>query len=115
RIEKPDGRMNGRYHPGNGGAGVIIYVMDTGVMANHVELSGRVIAGYDVTASIAVGASHCESNNKALEPCFENLEELAGSSHGTSVASLAAGRQVGVAPAAKIVSIRVMNEATLAT
>jgi len=43
------------------------------------------------------------------------MGELIGSEHGTSVASIAAGSNIGVAPQASIVSIRVMNESALAT
>ena len=119
RIDKVDGRLDGTYHRQFDGAGVVVYVMDTGVLAAHAEFlqngGTRVIAGYDETASVRTGASTCTSPNKALAPCFANYSELAGASHGTSVASLVAGREVGVAPEAMIVSIRVMNESALAT
>ncbi len=115
RIDKPDGTLDGQYHPGSGGRGAVVYVMDTGVLASHVEFNGRVIAGYDVAGSVTIGNSTCRSANKALQPCIANFDELAGSSHGTSVASIIAGRNVGVAPRADIVSIRVMNESALAT
>jgi subtilisin family serine protease len=45
----------------------------------------------------------------------QSLDELAASSHGTAVASIIGGRTVGVAPAATLVSVRVMNERGLAT
>jgi subtilisin family serine protease len=93
--------------------------MDTGVLASHDEFAGpsgsRIIAGYDATQAVTVGNSACTSTNKALQPCYRNFGELAGASHGTSVASLVAGRNVGVAPEASVVSIRVMNESALAT
>jgi subtilisin family serine protease len=93
--------------------------MDTGVMASHSEFASssgtRVIAGYDATRWVDVGHSRCISGDKAIAPCFANLDELAAASHGTGVASIAAGRHVGVAPEAMIVSIRVMNERGLAT
>lgn len=119
RIDQRDGILDGEYHRRASGAGVVVYVMDTGVMAGHGEFAGaagsRVIAGFDETRSVAIGASTCASPNKAVMPCFSNYDELAGASHGTSVASIAAGRNVGVAPEASIVSIRVMNESALAT
>ena len=93
--------------------------MDTGVMASHAEFASpagsRVIAGFDATRSVSVGVSTCVSTDRSLIPCFSNAMELVGASHGTSVASLVAGRNVGVAPEAMIVSVRVMNEAALAT
>jgi subtilisin family serine protease len=73
------------------------------------------VAGFDATGSVEIGRSRCQSDDKATAPCYENLDELPASSHGTSVASIAAGRNIGVAPEAAVVSIRVMNERGLAT
>jgi serine protease len=115
RIDQRDATLDGRYHRRHSGAGTVVYVMDTGVMASHVEFGGRVIAGIDVAQSVTIGTSACNSPNKALQPCFSNLNELTGASHGTSVASLVAGQNVGVAPESVIVSVRVMNESALAT
>jgi len=119
RIDQTDANLDGLYHHRHGGAGSVVYIMDTGVMAAHDEFATptgpRVIAGYDAAKSVAIGASQCTSANKALAPCYQNFAELTGSSHGTSVASLVAGAHVGVAPDAMIVSIRVMNEGALAT
>lgn len=119
RIDQSDGVLDGQYRRRALGAGVVVYVMDTGVMAAHTEFAtpagSRVIAGFDASHSVVVGVSNCTSTNKALIPCFSNTMELAGAQHGTSVASLVAGRNVGVAPEAMIVSIRVMNESALAT
>jgi subtilisin family serine protease len=120
RIDQLDGVLDGQYHRRGAGAGAVIYVMDTGILASHAEFTKgdgttRVIAGFDVTKSVNVGASRCASANKALRPCYEDMGELIGSEHGTSVASIAAGANIGVAPAASVVSIRVMNESALAT
>ncbi len=115
RIDQPDATLDGQYHRGHGGAGTVVYVMDTGVLASHVEFGGRVIAGFDVAQGVTVGRSSCKSPDKALQPCIANYNELPGASHGTSVASIIAGRNVGVAPEADIVSLRVMNEAALST
>ena len=119
RIDQVGSALDGHFDRHNQGAGSVVYVMDTGIMASHVEFAGpgggRVTAGFDVTRSVPVGASTCRSSNKALEPCVANYDELSSSSHGTAVASIIAGRNVGVAPAASLVSIRVMNERGLAT
>jgi subtilisin family serine protease len=120
RIDQQDGILDGQYHRRRAGAGSVIYVMDTGVLASHAEFaksdgSTRVIAGFDVTQSVNVGASRCSSANKALQPCYDDMGELIGAEHGTSVASIAAGTNIGVAPQASIVSVRVMNESALAT
>lgn len=120
RIDQIGGALDGRFDRRNTGGGSVIYVMDTGVLATHDEFKGstrgtRVIAGFDATSSLDVGRSLCSSPNKALEPCYDDFDELPTASHGTSVASVAAGRNIGVAPDAMIVSVRVMNERGLAT
>jgi subtilisin family serine protease len=120
RIDQRDGSLDGQYRRRALGAGAVVYVMDTGVMAAHTEFAtvaggSRVIAGFDATQSVLIGRSACSSADKSLIPCFSNTAELVGSSHGTSVASLVAGKNVGVAPEAMIVSVRVMNESALAT
>lgn len=119
RIDQLTASLDGKYHRRHAGGGAVVYVMDTGVLASHDEFAGpagsRVIAGFDEAGAVSVGASNCESANKALQPCYADYLELVGASHGTSVASLVAGQNVGVAPDAMIVSIRVMNESALAT
>lgn len=120
RIDQVGATLDGHFDRRNGGAGSVIYVMDTGVMASHGEFTSaeggtRVVAGFDATASVDLGSSRCRSDDKATAPCYEVIDELAAASHGTSVASIAAGRNVGVAPDAAVVSVRVMNERGLAT
>lgn len=119
RIDQIGGILDGRFDRRTSGAGSIVYVMDTGVMAAHSEFKGaggtRIIAGYDTSASVTIGRSNCQSADKATSPCYADYDELAAASHGTAVASIVAGRRVGVAPDALIVSIRVMNERGLAT
>jgi len=119
RIDQIGGVLDGSFDRTSRGAGSVIYVMDTGVMALHNEFAriggSRVIAGLDVTATVDIGRSRCTSADKATAPCWETFDELPSASHGTSVASIAAGRNIGVAPAASIVSVRVMNERGLAT
>ncbi|MBV8544471.1 MAG: S8 family serine peptidase, partial [Acidobacteria bacterium] len=113
RIDQRDGILDGEYRRHDAGRGAVVYIMDTGVMAAHAEFAtpagSRVIAGFDATQAVTVGMSACTSPNKALMPCFSTPGELTGASHGTSVASLVAGQNVGVAPEALIVSVRVMN------
>lgn len=119
RISHVDARLDGHFDRRNRGAGSVVYVMDTGVDAEHHEFDGtsgsRVIAGFDATGSVHIGNSNCRSGNKALSPCYNDYSELVAASHGTSVASIVAGKNIGVAPDADIVSVRVMNERGLAT
>ena len=119
RIDQVDAQLDGHFDRRNGGAGSVIYIMDTGILASHGEFASatgsRVIAGIDAGHGVPLGRSKCTSENKATAPCYDNLEELASASHGTGVASIAAGKNVGVAPEAMVVSVRVMNERGLAT
>lgn len=69
--------------PDGDGSGVTIYVIDTGILATHPEIVGRVTVGWQVT-------------NDPL--C---------SDHGTHVSGTAAGTTVGIARAAQIVDVRV--------
>ncbi|HEX7706021.1 MAG TPA: S8 family serine peptidase [Thermoanaerobaculia bacterium] len=119
RIDQIGSTLDGRFDRRNSGAGSVIYVMDTGVKASHSEFASpvgsRVIAGFDAASGVGPGRSRCTSGDRATSPCFDGFEELASASHGTSVASVAAGRRIGVAPEAFVVSVRVMNERGLAT
>jgi subtilisin family serine protease len=119
RIDQVGGALDGRFDRRSTGAGAVVYVMDTGVMATHSEFRAaggtRVIAGYDTTSAVTIGRSICTSPDKSTAPCYADFDELAAASHGTAVASIVAGRRIGVAPGASIVSIRVMNERGLAT
>jgi len=70
-------------------SGVRTYVVDTGVRASHVELSGRVLAGYTAIAD-GNGTSDCNG-------------------HGTHVAGTIAGTTWGVAKTAAVVPVRVLD------
>ncbi len=80
------------------GAGVAVYMPDTGVQIGHTEFSnGNVTAG----ANYAVGDGFTPTN-----PCggFGNFYN---GGHGTATASLVGGRTVGVARGATIVPVKV--------
>jgi len=69
------------------GAGHILYVVDSGVRGDHVDLQNRVFTEYD---AVRDGSDDCYG-------------------HGTAVASLAAGARAGLASGAAVVSIRVLD------
>lgn len=69
------------------GKGVDIYVIDTGVMVDHVDFGGRARWG----------------------KTFGQYEDRDDFGHGTHVAGIAAGTRYGVAKAANIIALRVMN------
>ncbi|MFF4900799.1 S8 family peptidase [Streptomyces sp. NPDC001068] len=76
--------------PGSGGAGVTVYVLDTGVRIGNRDFGGRASYGWD----------------------FVDGDGSAGDSngHGTHVAGIVAGARYGVAKKAKVVSVRVMDD-----
>jgi type VII secretion-associated serine protease mycosin len=72
------------------GAGVVVAVVDSGVDAGHPDLAGNVLPGIDLAT-----------------PSGDGRVDLLG--HGTGMAGLIAGhgKAVGIAPAAKILPVRV--------
>lgn len=71
------------------GQGVTVYVMDTGVLAEHQDFGGRVEAGWSAVND-GLGTSDCNG-------------------HGTHVAGTVAGTYAGVAKRASIVPVRVLG------
>jgi subtilisin family serine protease len=87
-------RIDQRYRPldysytyGRTGAGVNLYVIDTGIRFTHSEFGGRAVAGYDVYGG---DASDCNG-------------------HGTHVAGTAGGSTYGVAKGVNLISVRVLD------
>lgn len=77
------------------GAGIDIYVVDSGVRTDHVEFGGRVVTGIDVPSS---------TGSSEVRPPGSDCD-----GHGTHVAGLAAGALVGVAPGARVIVVRVLD------
>jgi len=96
RINQVSLPLDGNSSMGNlTGAGVSIYIVDTGVLASHEQFGGRVVAGLDVPS---------ENGSSPVVPVASDCD-----GHGTHVAGLAAGSTVGVATQATIVSVRVLD------
>ncbi|MFF7442834.1 S8 family peptidase [Streptomyces sp. NPDC008122] len=90
RIDQADLPLSGTYtYPDSAGSGVTAYVIDTGVRITHSELAGRAVNGYDAVDGDTVAQD--------------------GNGHGTHVATTIAGSTYGVAKAAKIVAVRVLD------
>ncbi|MBI4850399.1 MAG: S8 family peptidase [Acidobacteria bacterium] len=87
RIDQPNLPLNSQYSYNNSGAGVNIYVLDTGIRPTHNDFGNRVIAIYDTTGG--------------------NGQDCDG--HGTHVAGTIASQTYGVAKNANIYSVRVLG------
>jgi subtilisin family serine protease len=88
RIDQPGLPLDTSYtYPDHGGAGVTAYIVDTGVRYSHDDFGGRATFGFD-----AFGGDGSD-----------------GHGHGTHVAGTVAGSSYGVAKAADIVAVRVLD------
>ncbi|MFJ8297876.1 S8 family peptidase [Streptomyces sp. NPDC094447] len=91
RIDQAGLPLNGTYtYPDSAGGGVTAYVIDTGVRISHSQLAGRAVNGYDAVDGDTVAQD--------------------GNGHGTHVATTIAGTTYGVAKAAKVVAVRVLDD-----
>jgi len=80
------------------GAGATVFVLDTGVRTTHNDFSGRASPGADVSSG-------------SLRECNGNLNCARDSQgHGTHCAGSAGGSQYGVAPSARISSVKVLSD-----
>ncbi|HEX6096987.1 MAG TPA: S8 family serine peptidase [Thermoanaerobaculia bacterium] len=114
RSDSATGALDGKLVRKTTGRGAVIYVLDTGVLRDHVEFQRP--TGSNVIAGINAGG-HAGCEGAELAPCY--LRDFPRQSlfygHGTSVASVAAGARVGVAPDASIVSVLYRDAPTLVT
>ncbi|AYG82246.1 Extracellular serine proteinase [Streptomyces hundungensis] len=78
-------------YPAGAGAGVTAYIIDSGVRISHQDFGGRASYGYDAVDDDQIAQD--------------------GYGHGTHVAAIAAGNRYGVAKKAKIVAVRVLDDA----
>lgn len=77
------------------GAGIDIYVIDSGLRTDHVEFGGRATVGIDIPST---------TGSSEVTPPGSDCD-----GHGTHVAGLAAGAAVGVAPGARLIAVRVLD------
>ena len=89
RSDQADRPLDGSYTDGNEGAGVHVYVVDTGVLGSHTEFAGRMGGGFD---AVTAGGSATDCNG-----------------HGTHVAGTAAGATYGIADKAVVHPVRVLG------
>jgi subtilisin family serine protease len=94
RIDQSTSTLDGTYnYPDTAGAGVRVYILDTGVQGNLPGFEGRVVTGFDALAGFrARSQSNTDCNG-----------------HGTAVAGVVASATYGVAKKATIVPVRVAD------
>ncbi|MGA5363077.1 S8 family peptidase [Streptomyces purpurascens] len=96
RVDQPSLPLDRSYAwPEPAGAGVTVYVIDTGVRTTHRDFGGRASHGWDFVGNDKVAAD--------------------ANGHGTHVAGTVAGTTHGVAKKARIVSVRVLDAAGAGT
>jgi len=77
------------YNAAEAGAGVRCYVIDTGIYLENVDFEGRAVWGYDAVDSPSLKTD--------------------GNGHGTHCAGTIGGKDFGIAKAATLVAVRVLN------
>jgi len=91
-------RVGARGRGGNEGAGVSIFILDTGVRTTHQDFGGRAVPEVDFT----------DENNKVCNGDLECAADRQG--HGTHCAGTAAGTSFGVAPRASVHGVKVLGD-----
>ncbi|MEX0280663.1 MAG: S8 family serine peptidase, partial [Arenibacterium sp.] len=91
RIDQRSLPLDNTFQGPNAGAGVTVYVVDTGIRVSHQEFGGR--------ATAPVNADFVQDGQGNVD-C---------DGHGTHVAGTAVGANVGVAPAADVIAVRVLD------
>ncbi len=88
RIDAASG-LSGTYTYALTGAGVVAYIIDTGIRTTHTEFGGRASGGYTAIAD-GNGTNDCNG-------------------HGTHVSGTVGGSTYGVAKAVQLVAVRVLD------
>jgi subtilisin family serine protease len=118
RIDQRNLPLNGTYKYFQNGSGVHIYVIDTGIYAGHADFTGRVAPpappNYNVDINYPDPSDRNYSVNFAKEYGDSGIDrsrigDCSFEGHGTAVASIAAGNELGVAKKAFIHAIRMKN------
>ncbi|HEU5175613.1 MAG TPA: S8 family serine peptidase [Gemmatimonadaceae bacterium] len=89
RIDQRALPLSTTYSYTNTGAGVNVYIIDTGIRTSHNEFGGRAVGGY-TSINDGNGTNDCDG-------------------HGTHVAGTVGGATYGVAKGAKLIAVRVLD------
>jgi hypothetical protein len=117
RIDQRSPILDDTFQYCNGATQVYAYVFDRGVRAADPQLSGRVIPGVNVSPPDDQGPADPEGTNpppyqegptfNERDPCGTHNVTNAG--HGTAVATLLAGTDVGVSKNTVVIPLRLSN------
>ncbi len=89
RIDQADMPLDTQYHFNQTGAGVNAFIIDSGIRADHMEFTGRMLPGFSAVAD-GNGTNDCNG-------------------HGTHVAGTVGGSTWGVAKGVSIIPVRVLD------
>ena len=89
RVDQLDRPLDSLYHYNYAGTGVTAFVIDTGIRADHMEFTGRVVSGYTAVAD-GNGTNDCNG-------------------HGTHVSGTIGGTTWGIAKGTQLVPVRVLD------
>jgi len=93
RLDEASLPLDGRYEFASTGAGVDVYVIDTGILGSHPEFEGRPVDGENFV-----------SKGKTPSPAWSDCN-----GHGTHVAGTIGGSRTGVAKDVTLHAVRVLN------
>jgi len=111
RIDQPDLPLNGHFESTYGGSGVLIYVVDSGILKTHQEFrtdnGTRVGLGADCITPTLESLLDQQGTFKVL--CEDSEDPFDDNSHGTHVAAIAAGSCTGIAKYSTIIPVKVIG------
>ena len=114
-LDAIDGTRDSEYRYGvANGANVRIYVLDSGIRTSHNDFGGRAFGGYSPYCSTG-NEGYCVQNggswpqNGVITDATNTALGSTCSSHGTHCAGTAAGTTYGVAKAATVISVGVLD------